>query len=194
MKTNKTIILLIALLVIFMSNAYVVNAWGFSIGKYHIGSNGITKEEPQPTVQSQMQERTEERSQNALNKNDYYYEKVEEERPNLVNVQELISYANSDPYTTAFLKANLPNEIFRIKTESREAYLFVAETGIIYELEGKPRKYHRLKTTEYALTEGWNKVQNGEVITEEEFLEHVKVPIGLKMRLFYADVKSSVFG
>ena len=179
------------------------DARALSLFGYHVGFDGVKKDEPVREVPVRELKQTEEQSQN-INQHERQMKQTEEqiqhtstqqereieEMEEWVDVSEAIDLANSDPYTTTALKS-FSGDNFCLETEKRIAHLTVLDDGTIAFLDGKPSKCSEISTTEGYLSRVWEKVNNRERISYKEVKENVKIPWKLKMKFMYAGIMNN---
>ena len=65
----------------------------------------------------------------------------------------------------------------------------VLDDGTLSLLNEKPKKCSEITTTENYLRKGWEKVNNGEIVSYKEVKRNVDIPWKVKMKAMYAGAK-----
>ncbi|MFC1591650.1 hypothetical protein ACFL43_03900 [Thermodesulfobacteriota bacterium] len=176
-KATGIIIGIIVVFATFFGASASAQAFSFKFGNYEydVGLGGVSK-----TESVQPKKMTTEKVNTKIHERNHQEE---------ADVLGLVDRANNDPYLMATMKS-FEGDNFCLSTERRIAYGTVNVDGSMRIINEKPEKCYQIKTSEGYLLQAQNKVRNGQLISEDEIKDNVKIPWSLKTKLLFSGLLS----
>ena len=199
---RKTKLMVMFAIMLFATLAGAVQGAGFNLFGYHIGTDGVGKEEnfrenfASETTQNQVENLVQVQEQHSYSHGSAYEQGentgiVSQEVLERVDIQEAIDHANSDKYTQNAMK-EFAGDHYCLMTEERIAYFGVGDDGSLEWLSEEPDDCYEVKSTEAYAMRLWEKVRNKEEVSYGEIKENVKIPFKLKTRLAWSGFKDKI--